>query len=194
MICVLLSGGLDSTLALVRAAETGQSVAAVTYRYGQLHEREVDAARDVADLLDVEHHVFSLGDTLCVPDQPGAVVPCRNLTMIAGAAGWVHVHGGGEVHIGACREDYEDYPDCRPDFFRLASATLALSGADVRVVAPWANTTKRQAVELVGHSALGRRALALSYSCYLGGERPCGVCPACVKRRAALAQGEVPCS
>ena len=73
MICVLLSGGLDSTLALVRAVETGQSVAAVTYRYGQLHEREVDAARDVADLLDVEHHVFSLGDTLCVPDQPGGV-------------------------------------------------------------------------------------------------------------------------
>lgn len=201
---VLLSGGLDSCVAAAWAAEEGLDLHALTLRYGQRHEREIQAARDVADALDVvEHRVLdvpldafggsALTDAIDVPtdrdvdadDIPVTYVPARNTVFLALAASWAETLEADAIVIGANARDYSGYPDCRPKYYASLEETLRLGtkrgveGAPVTVETPLLELSKAGIVEL---GAKLDAPLGATWSCYQGGEEPCGDCDACKLR------------
>jgi 7-cyano-7-deazaguanine synthase len=207
---LLLSGGLDSATVLAVAQRDGYEVCALTFRYGQRHDHEVEAARAVAARFGVERHVVldidlrAFGGSalttaeLAVPkDRPAAemghgvpvtYVPARNTIFLAFALGWAEVLGAREILIGVNALDYSGYPDCRPEYIeafdnlaRLATAAGTERGETVRVRAPLLHLTKAQIIAL--GSALGVD-YGITTSCYdpAPDGSACGRCDACQLR------------
>jgi 7-cyano-7-deazaguanine synthase len=211
---VLLSGGLDSATTLAIAVAEGYRCHCVSFRYGQRHAAELDAARRVAAALGAaEHRVMgvdwggiggsALTDaSIAVPESPTegipvTYVPARNTVFLAVALGWAEVLGARDLFIGVNAVDYSGYPDCRPEFIeafqRLANlATKAgVEGERFRVHAPLIHATKsdiiRRGVELgVDY--------AMTVSCYQADDsgRACGRCDSCRLRRAGFEAAGVP--
>jgi 7-cyano-7-deazaguanine synthase len=201
---LLLSGGLDSYTAGAIAKADGHELYALTVRYGQLHAREVDAARAVARSLGVRRHVelevnlaafggsALVGDGLVPKDRdlsddsriPSTYVPARNTIFLSLALAWSEVVGAGAIVIGVNALDYSGYPDCRPEYLqafeRLAAlATKAgIEGTRIRVLAPLLHLSKAEIIRR-GHT-LGLD-YGLTHSCYDPGPdgRPCGRCDSC---------------
>ena len=137
---VLLSGGLDSTTCLAVATHEGFAVHALSFRYGQRHAHEIEAARRIARAYAVERHVVvdidlrvfggsALTADIAVPkDRPAAAlaaeevpityVPARNTIFLSYALALAEVSGAGDVFIGVNALDYSGYPDCRPEYVR----------------------------------------------------------------------------
>src|SRR5262249_40641349 len=136
---VLLSGGLDSTTTLAIAKSEGYDICALSFRYGQRHQAELEAARRVAKHFDVPQHVFAdidlrvfggsaLTADIAVPkDRPieemGAgipitYVPARNTIFLSFALAWAEVLGANDIFIGVNVLDYSGYPDCRPEYIK----------------------------------------------------------------------------
>ncbi len=212
---VLLSGGLDSYTAAAIARGEGFRLFALTIRYGQRHASEVEAARAVADRLQVVRHVeldvdisvfggSSLTsdapvpkDRAIIPDEiPSTYVPARNTIFLSLALGWAEVLGAHDIVIGVNALDYSGYPDCRPEFVaafeRLASLATAegVKGRGFRIHAP---------LQHMGKADIIRRGIqlgldyGLTHSCYdpeLTG-RPCGRCDSCLLRAAGFREAGV---
>src|SRR5215210_7729494 len=134
---VLLSGGLDSTTTLAVALNEGYEIYALTFRYGQRHEAEIEAARRIAALFKVARHVVAeinlrafggsaLTDDIAVPKNraldemaegiPVTYVPARNTIFLSFALAWAEVLGASDIFIGVNALDYSGYPDCRPEY------------------------------------------------------------------------------
>ena len=128
------------------------------------------------------------------PDQiPSTYVPGRNTVFIAIALSLAEAQGASAIYLGINAVDYSGYPDCRPEYLsayqqlaNLASKT-AIEGNTIQLVAPLVKDSK---VDIV------KRALSLgvpietTWSCYQGGEVPCGVCDSCrIRDRALVAAG-----
>jgi 7-cyano-7-deazaguanine synthase len=183
---VLLSGGIDSTVALAHT----KAELALSVDYGQTHRRELRAAAAIAKHYGVKHHevnIASAFDIPCaltgrgtIPDthatEPDATfVPGRNLILLSIATAWASAWGYGAVVIGANADDNAGYPDCRPSFIHhVDEATRA--GYKVTVWAPLARRTKRQVIEYGRELGIP---FHLTWSCYRGGAEPCGRCGAC---------------
>jgi 7-cyano-7-deazaguanine synthase len=202
---MLLSGGLDSVSALAWAIAEGYDiVGALSFDYGQRHAREVAAAAAVAAHYDVPHQTVALapirGSRLTdLGDIPqgrdlGALaetvaptyVPNRNLILISYAA--AHALLGPATHLigGWNAADGLNYPDCREAFLAAAEQTLRLATERAFVVArPLIADDKPAIVRRA--LALGAP-IALTWTCYLGGERACGTCDACQLRVRAFQQ------
>lgn len=183
---VLLSGGIDSTVALAHT----KSELALSVNYGQTHRRELDAARRIASHYGVEHHEVDLTAAVDIPcaltgygeipqrhaESPDAtVVPGRNLLLIALATAWANAWGYGAVVIGANADDNAGYPDCRHTFVDAVDSATR-TGYGVATYAPLLKMNKSQII------ALGRQLnapLELTYSCYRGRATQCGQCGAC---------------
>ncbi|MEW5981740.1 MAG: 7-cyano-7-deazaguanine synthase QueC [Acidobacteriota bacterium] len=213
---VLLSGGLDSYTAAAIARADGLALHALTVRYGQRHGVELDAARRVAQALNVTRHLeidldlaafggSSLTGHGEVPKGglptgraiPSTYVPARNTILLSLALGWAESLDARDIVVGVNAVDYSGYPDCRPEFIaafeRLAAlATRAgIEGGSFRVYAPLIHLTK---------AAIIRRGLALgldyslTHSCYdpLPGGAPCGRCDSCRLRAQGFADACVP--
>ena len=196
MIGVLLSGGMDSAVALHWALRRYGEVTAWSVDYGQKHRvKELAAATSIALVAGVPHKTLRV--LIPWPPMAGDVVPGRNLILLSTVAAQCAVRGGGDpavVVIGANAADEAGFPDCRADFLAAASHAIGKGlGCDVTVVAPFLVMTKAQIVREA--RALGPTAwsaLASSWSCYAGGLVPCGICSACVKRAEGFAEaGEV---
>jgi len=207
---VLLSGGLDSTTVLAIARDAGFDPHAMTFRYGQRHEAEIQAARRVAAHAGVGDHVIvdidlrtfggsALTADIDVPRDrapdamasngiPITYVPARNTIFLSFALAWAEVLGAGDIFIGVNALDYSGYPDCRPEYIAAFErmANLATRGGvegtnPIRIQAPLLHLTKAQII---------RRGLelgvdfALTTSCYDPDARgwSCGHCDACVLR------------
>jgi 7-cyano-7-deazaguanine synthase len=205
---VVLSGGLDSTVCMALAVEeSGTAPLAVTFDYGQRHRTELDRSAGVAGHYRAEHLVVSLdtsawgGSALTDTsiDVPGAgsttgipvtYVPARNSIFLAVALGVAEARDLDAVWIGVNAIDYSGYPDCRPEFieaFRGVAATgqkRGVEGRPVEIRTPLIECTKEEIVRL--GTSLGAP-LGLTWSCYLGGDRPCGACDACVLRARGFA-------
>lgn len=200
---MVLSGGLDSTVCMALAvAETGAAPLALTFDYGQRHRVELDRAAGVAGHFRAEHLVVHLdtsrwgGSALTDPSMvvpgagttegiPATYVPARNSIFLAVALGVAEARDLDAVWIGVNAVDYSGYPDCRPEFieaFRAVARTgqrRGVEGNPIEVRTPLIACTKKEIVRLgVDHGA----PLSLTWSCYLGGERPCRTCDACVLR------------
>jgi 7-cyano-7-deazaguanine synthase len=205
---VVLSGGLDSTVCMaLAAAESGVPPLALTFDYGQRHRTELDRAAGVAGHYRAEHLVVRLdtsawgGSALTdrsieIPAAgtttgiPTTYVPARNSIFLAVALGVAEARDLDAVWIGVNAIDYSGYPDCRPEFieaFRGVAATGQRRGVDgdpIAIRTPLIECTKEQIVRLgIGHDA----PLSLTWSCYRGGDRPCGTCDACELRARGFA-------
>ena len=181
---VLLSGGLDSTVALYMAKGQYADVTALSVNYRQPHgARELASAYAIAYSASVPF--AEINAAIPWPPMQGDVLVGRNMMLLTMAAARAVVRGGGQparVVIGACAADADAFPDCRPEFLDAAAKALTLGlGAGVEIVAPLIDRTKAQIVAtaaLVG----AWDAVGLSWSCYRGGKIPCGECNACLKR------------
>jgi 7-cyano-7-deazaguanine synthase len=209
-VVTLFSGGQDSTTCLhwALAQWPHATHVALSFDYGQRHARELASAARIAALSDVEHRIVkvpinALGANALtdasVPVKegtdgglPSTFVPGRNLVFVSLAAGLVGSMGGpGAIVIGASAVDFSGYPDCRPAFVAAAelAVQLALGQSDVHVHAPLIERSKADTVRLA--RTLGTRcwrAVGISWTCYEGGHRPCGRCPACVLRARGFAE------
>ena len=213
---VLLSGGMDSATTLAVARDAGYELFAVTFRYGQRHEMEVEAAIKVVAVVGVAEHrmvdidIAALGGSaltqmnIRVPKDaserarfgpiPVTYVPVRNLVFLSYAVAWAEVLGAFDIFIGVNTVDYSGYPDCRAEFINafaqaanLASAAAVQNKGRYRIVTPVINMTKAQIV-LVG-AKLGLD-YSLTHSCYDpdGRGRSCGRCDACRLRLKGFAE------
>jgi len=212
---VLLSGGLDSATVVAVALRDGYDVAALSFRYGQRHALEIEAATRVArhfgirrhQVLDIDLGAFggsALTADIPVPkdrseDEIGGVipityVPARNTIFLSFALAFAEVVGARDIFIGVNALDYSGYPDCRPEFVnafeRLANvATKAAveSGGGFRVHAPLLHLRKSGIITL--GLSLGVD-YSLTSSCYdpsPEGEA-CGRCDACLLRLKGFAE------
>ena len=196
---VLLSGGVDSAVALAMQREIDAPLA-LTFHYGQRHHREIEAAAAVADYYDVPNTVINVDPVLFghaalinhtggeLPARPAAepdatYVPARNTVLLAMAAAFAESIGARRVVLGANADDAAGYPDCRPAYieaFRdvLNQGTLS----HVWVHAPLLYWPKKR---IMGWANDNGVPLHLTWSCYYGGSEPCGKCGACVLREEA---------
>ena len=208
---ILLSGGLDSATVLAIAKAQGLDCYALSFRYGQRHAAELDAAGRVAKHLGVTQHVVldidlrqfggsALTSDIPVPKDrrlddtiPVTYVPARNTIFLAFALAWAEVLGAQDIFIGVNALDYSGYPDCRPEYIaafeRMAGlATKAgVEGSPIRVHAPLIRMTKadiiRKGLELgVDYD--------LTLSCYdpTPDGTPCGHCDSCQLRAKGFAE------
>jgi len=193
---VLLSGGQDSTTCLYWAKAEGYNpILALTFNYGQRHRTELDAARKIAGLAGVEHHVITLGDNvftksnalagraeIVVPESglPSTFVPGRNLLFLTIAAGYAYERNWLDLVGGMCQTDASGYPDCRADTIKAVEMSI-MHGMNrlFSIHTPLMWLTKAESVKLASRLTGCWDALALSQTCYYGFRPPCGECPAC---------------
>ena len=206
---ILLSGGIDSTVALAQSIANGYSAYTLAIDYGQRHGRELSNARAVADHYKVPHLVLEMSNwgslvtsSLTNPDYPvphghyaspemqSTVVPNRNATLLMAAAGIAISAGCGRVVIAAHAGDAAIYLDCRPEFVDAANEVLrAATDSAVRIDAPFLGMNKTDIVRL--GAQLGAP-FEFTWSCYEGANLHCGQCGACVERREAFTNAGVP--
>jgi 7-cyano-7-deazaguanine synthase len=232
MSVVLLSGGLDSTTVAAYAKGEGHELVALTFNYGQRHRREMEAAKRVAEILEIRHEVVDLpalkklswysaltDGGIDVPkettmrdstqDIPITYVPLRNTVFLTLAAALLEsrvlslIEGGSvspkdvsaSIFIAANAVDYSGYPDCRPEYFDAMRRALFEGsklgkqyGVSIDIETPVLRMTKAEIVKLgVGLSA----PLEHTWSCYEGGEIPCGACDSCLLRAKAFAEAGI---
>jgi len=211
---VLLSGGLDSTTVVALAKRDGYDVYALSFRYGQRHAHELEAARRVAARYGVARHEIveidlrpfggsALTADIPVPkgrdvthgsDIPITYVPARNTIFLSFALAYAEVTGATDIFIGVNALDYSGYPDCRPEYVaafervaNLATRAGVEGTAPIHVRAPLIDLTKAQIIQL-GLS------LGVDYagttSCYdpAPDGAACGECDACQLRLRGFAE------
>ncbi|MES2306591.1 MAG: 7-cyano-7-deazaguanine synthase QueC [Gemmatimonadota bacterium] len=207
---VLLSGGMDSATCLAIARAQGFACYALSFRYGQRHAIELEAATRVAQaqgvtehkIVDIDLRAFggsALTADISVPkdrpeqtmgdDIPVTYVPARNTIFLSYALAWAEVLDAHDIFIGVNALDYSGYPDCRPEFIAAYQATARLGTrlTDLTVRAPLVRYSKSEII------AKGNT-LGVDYSitrtCYdpLADGTSCGHCDACLLRLRGFAQ------
>lgn len=216
---VLLSGGLDSSTCLALAVAEGFSCRALSFKYGQRHDIELEAARRVAAAFHVAQHLVldiplgqiggsALTTDLPVPKDrpveglgqgiPTTYVPARNTLFLAYALAWAEVLPARDLFIGVNALDYSGYPDCRPAFIEAFQTLAGLAtrlGTEgeraVRIHAPLLHLRKGQIISL--GLSLGVD-YGLTCSCYDPSPSglACGRCDACQLRLQGFAEAGVP--
>src|SRR4051812_40964528 len=209
---LLLSGGLDSTTLLAYAVNERYAVHAMTFRYGQRHAVEIEAARRVAARYSVHDHVIvdidlrtfggsALTSEIAVPKDrngdagiPITYVPARNTIFLSFALAWAEVLEAGDIFIGVNALDYSGYPDCRPQYIaayermaNLATRSAVEGRNPLRIQAPFIDRSKAQIIQL--GLSLGVD-YAITQSCYDpdASGAACGHCDACHLRLKGFAE------
>ncbi|HEX8846716.1 MAG TPA: 7-cyano-7-deazaguanine synthase QueC [Pyrinomonadaceae bacterium] len=215
---VLLSGGLDSTTTLAIAKSEGYEVYALTFRYGQRHEVEIEAARRIAALYNVAEHVIAqidlrafggsaLTGDIAVPkgrtsaEMAGSIpvtyVPARNTIFLSFALAWAEVLGTNDIFIGVNSLDYSGYADCRPEYIEafqrmadLATKAGVEGKQQLKIHTPLINLTKAQIVRKGIELGVD---YSLTITCYdpSTGGAACGQCDACLLRLKGFAENGI---
>jgi len=205
---ILLSGGIDSSVGLAIAKSQGYDCYALSVDYGQRNRYELKCAAVIAKQLGaIQHRVIhcemnawggsSLTDELIPVDnylQPkvNTYVPARNTIFLSLAMGWGEAIGAADIFFAANADDYDNYPDCRPEFFTAFAATANLAtrcgveGRCWKIHTPLLSSTKSQIIQQAHHLNLD---LSLTFSCYdpINESQPCQQCLACHLRTQATA-------
>jgi 7-cyano-7-deazaguanine synthase len=216
---VLLSGGLDSTTVLAVARSEGREIHALSFRYGQRHAVEVEAAKRIALAAGVTSHTVieidlrAIGGSALTADFdvpkarvedemssgiPITYVPARNTIFLSFALAVAEVKNASEIFIGVSSVDYSGYPDCRPEFLnafetvaRLGTAAGTEGQRQIVIRAPLQNLSKAETIAL--GTSLGVD-YALTRSCYDPNEHgfACGHCDSCQLRRKGFVEAGIP--
>lgn len=213
---ILLSGGLDSTTVLAVAQRDGYEMNALSFNYGQRHDHEIDAARQIARHYGVVRHEIAtidlrmfggsaLTSDIAVPkgrdvkhdtQVPITYVPARNTIFLSYALAFAEVIAARDIFIGVNALDFSGYPDCRPEYIRAfenmanLATRLGTEGAPIRIRTPLIELSK------AGIIALGQ-SLGVDYSmttsCYDPAESgdACGECDACQLRLAGFSSAGI---
>ncbi|WP_310570893.1 7-cyano-7-deazaguanine synthase QueC [Gemmatimonas sp.] len=212
---VLLSGGLDSTTVLAVARREGFTPYAMTFRYGQRHSLEIDAARRVAAAHGVAKHVVvdidlrqwggsALTADVDVPKDrdvehptdeiPVTYVPARNTIFLSFALAWAETLDAQAIFIGVNALDYSGYPDCRPEYiaaFEQMANLATRAGVEgtqrLKIHAPLQHLSKADIVRLGQELGVD---YAITTSCYDPAPEgtACGHCDACQLRLRGFAE------
>jgi 7-cyano-7-deazaguanine synthase len=216
---ILLSGGLDSATTLAIAKSEDFSCFALTFNYGQRHNKEIEAAKKVANSLQVtEHRIIDIDlvqfgcsaltdPEIAVPkdrvnqanikDIPVTYVPARNVIFLSYALAWAEVLGAFDIFIGANITDYSGYPDCRPEFIEAFSKTANLATVvsvqnkgKFIIHAPIINMSKGEIISTGTDLGVD---YSLTHSCYDPDEQgiSCGKCDSCRLRLKGFSQAGV---
>jgi 7-cyano-7-deazaguanine synthase len=207
---VLLSGGLDSATALAVARDEGFECYALSFDYGQRHDRELESARRVADALGARQHLVlrldlraiggsALTADIAVPKSrsesemsagiPVTYVPARNTIFLSHALAWAEVLESSDIFIGVNALDYSGYPDCRPEYteaFERMANLATRAGVEgrmrLRIHTPLIDLSKAQIVRRGTELGVD---FGLTWSCYepQPDGRACGRCDSCLLRR-----------
>ncbi|MEA5572150.1 7-cyano-7-deazaguanine synthase QueC [Calothrix sp. UHCC 0171] len=208
---ILLSGGLDSATVLYQASADGCDCYAMSFDYQQRHKRELDSAFAIAKQVGVIQHQlvnFDLrqwggsaltDEKLDLPVErsltemaqniPITYVPARNTIFLSFALAYAETIGAERVYIGVNALDYSGYPDCRPDYMEAMQEVFRLGtkqgreGEAISIVSPLINLKKTEIIQLGNQLGVPWK---LTWSCYAGGEKACGVCDSCRLRLAAF--------
>ena len=178
----LLSGGIDSVTMLYDLVGAGDHVHCLLVDYKQAHVQELTFAKFHCHRLNV------LFTTLEVPALGGLngddwVVPNRNAILLSLAVGIAVRAKADNVTIGCNKDDAVMFPDCRKEFIDSMNASVRAAGYDVEICAPYIAKAKWEILGLAQEIGVG---LYETWTCYRGGEKPCGRCPACEKLQAAI--------
>lgn len=201
---VLLSGGLDSSTALARTIERGCEVVALTFSYGQRHSKELRSARRIADHYGVQRHITvdldigkymdsSLTQTSMhlptgidrkdeQPSSPNTYVPARNIIFMSIAAAIAESVGAGRIVIAVNSVDFSGYPDCTPRFVDAYQKMLEVGtkcGVDGKAVLVDAPLLEMSKAAIVREAVRLGVPLDLTWSCYAGSDKACGICDSC---------------
>lgn len=204
-------GGLDSFNSSLSGPKPGiREIYAITFEYGQKHDKELKSAIAIAKAAGVkEHKIVNLllnhGADAHLPsghggrrrpyrrqDIPSTYVPARNMVFLSVAASWADALDITDIFIGVSEVDYSGYVDCREEFIKAMENAINLGtvlGAEkkqrITHIAPFMHLTKAEEVKL--GVSLGVD-FGLTWTCYRGGEHPCGVCDSCLLRAKAFAE------
>jgi 7-cyano-7-deazaguanine synthase len=210
---VLLSGGLDSTTVLYQARLDGFDCYALSFDYQQRHQKELAAARQIAQMAQVAEHrvvAFDLrswgGSALTdssidlpidrdleqmAQEIPVTYVPARNTIFLSFALAYAEAIQASRVYLGVNALDYSGYPDCRPEYIAAMQQVFdlgtkqGLGSNGIQIAAPLINLHKTEIIQLGNRLGVS---WADTWSCYDGGELACGVCDSCQLRLAAFAE------
>ncbi|CAM2924384.1 7-cyano-7-deazaguanine synthase QueC [Saccharomonospora xinjiangensis] len=216
---VLLSGGLDSTTVLAIAKDQGYTPYALSFRYGQRHVVELDAARKVAQALGVADHKTididlrafggsALTSDISVPKHdtldeidatsiPVTYVPARNTIFLSFALAYAEVVGATDIFTGVTAVDYSGYPDCRPQYIaayekmaNLATRAGVEGEAPLRLHSPLIEMSK---ADIIREGLRLRVDYSITSSCYDPDEqaRACGRCDTCLLRLKGFSEAGV---
>ncbi len=204
----LLSGGLDSATAIAIAIEKGNEVIALSFNYGQRHQRELKAAAKLASYFKIkEHQVINInlgswgGSSLTDLNQtipnaglvegliPNTYVPGRNTVFIAIGLSLAEARNANQVLLGINAMDYSGYPDCRPDYlkaYQILADLASKTGREGNGIQLWAPLIDLNKLEIIQEAIRLKVPIEQTWSCYEGGHKPCGVCDSCRIRNSAL--------
>lgn len=211
---VLLSGGLDSSVVIHLAKSEDFDVYALSFDYGQKHNKELKCAIATAQKIGVKaHNVItlqlnlwggsSLTDTkidvedgnVARTDIPLTYVPARNMIFLSVAASFAEAIGAQDIYIGVSEVDYSGYVDCREDFIEAMENAInkgtvmgAKLGKPIAIHAPFIHKTKAEEIQLGEKLGVD---WSITWSCYRGGEKPCRTCDSCLLRAKAFAEAGV---
>ena len=204
---VLLSGGLDSTTCVAIAKDAGFEIAALTFNYGQRHEFEIDAAKQIIDHYQINNHSLvdidlsqfggsALTDDIEIPkgrsekdmsDIPVTYVPARNTVFLSLALAWAETLQAFDIFIGVNALDYSGYPDCRPEYIASFEQTANLAtkegvtGNTFKIHTPLINMTKSKIINTGLQLGVDYGMTSTCYDPDTNGN-PCGECDACFLR------------
>lgn len=210
---ILLSGGLDSTTVLGIAHAEGYELHALSFDYGQRHQREIDAANAVARHYGVTQHKTitidlrafggsALTADIAIPharsleemahDIPITYVPARNTILLSFALAYAEVGGANDIFLGINAIDYSGYPDCRPAYLeayeRMANLATRASTQDKRSLHIHAPLLHMSKADIVRKGTELGVPYELTWSCYEGHQHACGSCDSCLLRLNGFAE------
>ena len=205
---VVLSGGQDSTTCLYWAKKRFNSVRTITFDYGQRHIIELEAAKKIAEIADVDNDIISIntfvqlgGNSLTgceevkssseESDLPNTFVPGRNLIFLTFAAAYAYQKGIRDIVTGVCQTDFSGYPDCRQNTIEAIQIAINLGmESQVKIHTPLMWMTKAETVHFAKEVG-ALTAMAWSHTCYNGLVPPCQTCPACELRTKGFADAGI---
>lgn len=204
---VVYSGGMDSYTVLHKAIANGDEVYALSFNYGQKHNKELVIAAQVCRELKVPHKVVDItainglmaGSSLttdsheAIPEgdyensnMKSTVVPNRNMVLLSMAIAYAVSLEAGKVYYGAHSGDHDIYPDCRPEFVEAMNAVSLIANYQaVEIVAPFLKNSKG---DILAAGIEMNLDYGKTWTCYNGREKACGKCGSCLERLQSFSQ------
>ena len=203
----LISGGLDSCVTAYIAKKEGYEIYALSFFYGQKHQKEITGAKKIASLVKAKDHILfeidlskfhgsSLIDKSIAPEKnhsldeigikiPSTYVPARNTIFLSISLAYAESIDADSIFIGATSADYSGYPDCRTKYFKAfqkmadLSTKKSIEGNKIIIKTPLIYLSKS---EIIKKGVELKVPFENTWSCYIGGKKACGRCDSCLLR------------